>query len=161
MSAPGNHRKVLHELRADVLHQRQLADRHHIVRGDADPCAGALAARLQAGLSGKADDGPVGERAAEAGVEGAAETVAVGQEHDHGDDAPRDAEHREGGSEPVVIEPVAGFAHDLAQKRERRPPRRQSHRRHCHDAREFHATSRNEAPRPAAAPPPAARDTTM
>src|SRR5207248_619262 len=57
----------------------------------------------------------VGKGAAEPGVEGAAETVAVGEEHDDRDDSPGDAEHRQRCTEPVVIEPERRFAHDLAQ----------------------------------------------
>ena len=48
---------------ADVLDERHLAERQHIVRGHADALAGAFAARLQARLAGEHDDGAVGEGA--------------------------------------------------------------------------------------------------
>src|SRR6185295_17844273 len=43
-------RGFLHELRADVLHQRQLTNGQHVVRRDAEALARPLATGLQAGL---------------------------------------------------------------------------------------------------------------
>ena len=88
---------------------------------------------------GNDDHGSVGERAAEPGVERAAEAVAVGQQHDDRNDAPRNAEHRQRRAEAVVVEAVERLRDDLAQYRRI-------------------VTSRSAAPRPAAAPPPAAPD---
>jgi hypothetical protein len=135
-------RGFLHELRADVLHQRQLANRQHVVRRDADALARPLAAGLQAGLAREGDDRAVRERAAEAGVERAAEAVAVRQQHDDRDDAPRDAEHRQRRAEAVVIEAVAGFAHDLTRRPNalsaRRTRRRDRGHRGTEDKRGVH-----------------------
>src|SRR5207237_5568569 len=43
--------ELLHEFGGDILHERQFAERHHIVGRDAHALAGALATRLQAGLT--------------------------------------------------------------------------------------------------------------
>src|SRR5204863_4982419 len=84
LPAPVEDRPILHEPGADVLDERQFSNRHHIVGGDAYALARALAAHLHAGLAGPHDDGAVGKRTAEAGIERAAEAVAVSEEHDDG-----------------------------------------------------------------------------
>src|SRR5262249_19181954 len=76
---------------------------------------------LQARLAGKRDDGAVGKGAAEACVERASEAVAVRQEDDDGDDPPRDAKHRQGCSETVMVEAKERFADDLAEHRKAAP----------------------------------------
>ena len=88
----------------------------HVVGRDADALAGALAAGLQAGLAGERDRRRRrrtrrGSRASSA----PAEAVAVGQQHHHRDDAPRDAEHRQRRAEAVAGQADEGLAHDLAQ----------------------------------------------
>src|SRR5262249_45886508 len=107
--------RIEEELRAGILHQRQLADREHVLRRDADALAGPFTTNLQTGLSRKHDDGAVGECAAETRVQGAEETVAVRKEHDDRDDAPRDAEHRQGRAEAMVIQAKGRFDDDLTQ----------------------------------------------
>jgi len=134
-------RKVAHELGADVLDERHLADRQHVVHRHADAFAGAFAAGLQARLAGEHNHGAVGVGALETGVDRAAKAVAVRQEDNDGDDAPRNAEHREGGPKAVVVEAVTRLADDLAQ------------------GGQAHFTSRIAEPRPAAERPHDAPDT--
>ena len=112
---PEGDRKLLHELGARGRHERQFADGIDI--GDRQPhaLAGALAARLRAGLPHHRDRDAVAECAGEAGFQRRPETVTVGEQHDDRDDAPRDAEHRQGGAEPVVVEPDKRLHHDVGQ----------------------------------------------
>ena len=65
---------------------------------------------------GNANDRAVGERAAKARVERGAEAIAVRQQHDDRDDAPRDAEHRQRRAEAVVIEAVTNASRTISRR---------------------------------------------
>src|SRR5581483_1400941 len=68
---------------------------------------------LQTGLAGPDDDRAVGKRAAKAGRQRLLEAVAVREQHDDGDNPPRDAEHRERRAEAVVIHAVERLDEEL------------------------------------------------
>ena len=51
--------------------------------------------------------------------DGVLEAVAIGQQHDHRDDAPRDAEHRQPGTQPVAGHAIQGLAHHFLQHLQR------------------------------------------
>jgi hypothetical protein len=113
------HLPPLHRLEADVLDQRGFgAHDVEVLALEADLLAGALAARLLAGLPRPGD-----HRALAEGVEGAqqraAESGAVRHQHCHRDDAPHDAEHGEGAARAVALERVPCQHQDLA---EHQPP---------------------------------------
>ena len=110
------HGKLLEDLGADVLDEAELGDERRVVLLEADAAPGPLAAGLHAGLPAAHDADAVGERVAEADDQRAVEAVAVGQQQHHRDDAPRDAEHRQAGAEPVIAARPSPPARGLLQQ---------------------------------------------
>ncbi len=93
----------------DAIDQRRGGrDAVEVVDGELDLRAGFLSAGLLRGAAGKdADDAraPVGED----DFDGAAKSGAVGQQEDHGGDAPGHAQHGERGAAAVVAHRCVGL----------------------------------------------------
>src|SRR5205814_1806718 len=105
----------LRELGTPLPDERDLSDGLRIRKPQSHTPAGTLTARLQARLSAPHDRHAAAERAREAAKESRVEAVAVGQQHHDGDDAPRDAEHRESRTHAVAEEAGHGLARDFLQ----------------------------------------------
>ncbi len=107
---------VLHVLGAPVLHQRDLADRLGVGQPEPQAFAGAFAAGLHAGLLREHDRDAVAERSVKAADQRLVEAFAVGQQHDHRDDAPGDAEHRQAGAHAIANQADDRLADDFAEQ---------------------------------------------
>ncbi len=96
------------------LHQRRrIDDAIDVVDGELDLRAGLLATGLLRGASGKDTDdarAPVGED----DFDGAAEAGAIGQQENHGRNAPRHAQHGERGAAAVVSHRLVGLRQQIS-----------------------------------------------
>ena len=108
-------RHVLEVLGTPLLDERKLADGLGVGEAKADALARALAAGLLARLTAAKDVHAIAERAMEAAHQRLVEAVAVGEQHHDGDDAPRDAEHRQARAHTIAKQAGHRFARDLPQ----------------------------------------------
>src|SRR5690606_23313866 len=104
---------VTHELRTPGPHERQLTDGLGVGEPQAHGPPGARAASLQARLTREDDSHAVAERALEAASECGPEPVAVGEQTDHRDDAPRDTQHREQRTRPIAEQTAYCLSNDV------------------------------------------------
>ena len=79
-----------------------------VIERNANLCASLFAAGLH-GRSARDHNEELGSKVGKDVGAGAAETIAVGKQHDDGGDSPGHAEHGEGGAAPVVAHGVVGF----------------------------------------------------
>src|SRR5207249_2776372 len=92
----------------------QLLNRIDIFRFQHDSPARSLAAGLHARLTAAHNHGAFGKRVAESVHDGALKPGAVGHQQHHGDDAPRDAQHRERRTEAMCDERSQSLRDDFA-----------------------------------------------
>ncbi len=85
----------------------------HVFQGEADGPTRLLSTCLGGGAIGH-DDHQLGAEVGEDVGAGLAKTVAPGQQHDHGGDAPGHAEHGKRGAAAIVPHGVIGFLKQIA-----------------------------------------------
>src|SRR5205085_6641424 len=103
-----------HVFGAHVFQRAQLLDRIDIFRFQHDSPARSLAAGLHARLPAAHNHGAFGKRVAESVHDGALKPGAVRHQQHHGDDAPRDAQHRERRAEAMRDERSQSLRDDFA-----------------------------------------------
>ena len=89
------------------------AEQINVVERDAEGQTGLLATGLHGRAAGDHDH-EFGAKIPEDIGDGDAETIAVGEQHDDGGDAPGHAQHGERGTAPVVAHRVVGFVEQVA-----------------------------------------------